>query len=157
MTGLPEVMIVPLAGALLGAAGAWLLPNRMRPAVAARIVTAREVGDRHLIARALARAALAQPNVNFGLLGMADTGVIARVEALLEPPPATRRVVESAYAVAAGCPAVLLLLSIAQVHHWLNYALGLCWPPSAADARQTHKKRYTPLDDALPRFYNYNA
>jgi hypothetical protein len=86
-----------------------------------------EVGDRHLVARALARAALAEPKVRFGLLGMSDCGVVERVEALLEPPPAMRRLVESAFAVAASCSALLLLLSVEQVHHWVGYAFGLCW------------------------------
>ena len=39
MSGLPGVLILPIAGALFGAAGAWLLPSRLRPAVATRIVT----------------------------------------------------------------------------------------------------------------------
>lgn len=88
---------------------------------------AREVGDRRLVARALARAALAQPKVQFGLLGMSDSGVVERVEALLAAPPTPRRLMESAFAIAASCTALLLLLSVEQVHHWLGYALGLCW------------------------------
>lgn len=86
-----------------------------------------QVGDRRVVARALARAALAQPRVQFGLLGMSDGGVVQRVEALLAPPPATRHLVESAFVVAASCTAILLLLSAEQVHHWLGYAFGLCW------------------------------
>lgn len=88
---------------------------------------ATETGDRHLVARALARAALAQPTAHFGLLGISDTGVIERVEALLEPPPARRRLVEGAFAAAATCTATLLLLSVEQVHPLFGYAFGLCW------------------------------
>jgi Zn-dependent protease with chaperone function len=88
---------------------------------------AREIGDRHVVARALARAALAQPKVQFGVLGMSDSGVVVRVEALLEPPPPARRFVEGAFVIAASCTAILLLLSVEQVHHWFGYALGLCW------------------------------
>ena len=87
---------------------------------------AQEVGDRHLVARALARSALAQPDVHVGLLAMSDTGVVQRVEALLRPPPPTRRVTESGFAIAATCAALLLLGSVEQVHHWLGYMLGLC-------------------------------
>ena len=40
MNDLPGLVVLPVAGALFGAAGAWLLPSRMRPAVATRIATA---------------------------------------------------------------------------------------------------------------------
>jgi Zn-dependent protease with chaperone function len=116
-----------LAGAFLPILRPLVIRVRLATERWADEEAATRIGDRHLVARALARASLAQPQLNFGMLGMSDSGVVARVEALLEPPLAARRFVESAYAIAASCTALLLVLSVEQVHHWFVFAFRLCW------------------------------
>lgn len=88
---------------------------------------AAELGDRRLVARAIARAALASDaHTPAGALGMASSGVPARVEALLRPssvgdPDATRWLTAG---VAAG--AVALIGAGIQLHHLVAFALHIC-------------------------------
>ena len=79
---------------------------------------ASEVGDRHLVARTLARAALASTpsRAPRGALGVADHGVVDRVRLLLAPPPADRR---GALALAATA-ALLSWVTAAVFTFWAN-------------------------------------
>jgi Zn-dependent protease with chaperone function len=65
---------------------------------------ASEVRDREMAARGLARAALAQAGHRrcLGVLGVADSAVVARVRALLAPAPAPRRLACAIIIVAAA-------------------------------------------------------
>jgi len=87
---------------------------------------ATEVGDRRLVARAIARAALAQADHGRpAMLGLADHGVQARVDALLAEPVNRSRVVE---ALAASCGALVIatVTSTVQVHHLLAFVTHIC-------------------------------
>jgi Zn-dependent protease with chaperone function len=82
-----------------GAVAAALLPLRrldgaLRLAVErwADEDAAEAVGDRGLVARTIAKVALAQPAAARPALGFADSGVVRRVEALLGAPPARNAV-----------------------------------------------------------------
>ncbi|HEU5032609.1 MAG TPA: M56 family metallopeptidase [Spirillospora sp.] len=82
-----------------GAVAAALLPLRrldgaLRLAVERWVDedAAEAVGDRGLVARTIAKVALAQPAASPPGLGFADSGVVRRVEALLGAPPARNAV-----------------------------------------------------------------
>lgn len=81
------------------------------------------VGDRELVARTIARAALAgarEPS-----LALAGLGVAARVEALLAPPP--RRALHEMFLLAGtGVTLSSLLGSGVQLHHVLALAAHVC-------------------------------
>lgn len=89
-------------------------------------VAAERVGDRRLVARAIARAALAGFDGAGPNLALARLGVPGRVEALLEDPRERR--VWAGLALAAGLLALLASLgaSSVQLHHLVGYALHVC-------------------------------
>jgi Zn-dependent protease with chaperone function len=115
---------------LAGAAVPLLMPlyRRVRYATErwADEEAVREVGSRAVVARAIARAALAQTAAMDVALGMADTGVVERVESLLNEVPRPSRCFEigaiSAVLVAIGGLATSLVL----VEPWAADLLGLC-------------------------------
>lgn len=88
---------------------------------------ARELGDNKLVARAIARAAVAQNDARpGGALALARLGVRARVEDLLREPPSRHR----ALAVLAGTgtlAAVVVISSSVQVHHLAVVAEHACF------------------------------
>lgn len=85
------------------------------------------VGDRHLVARALARAALAQDSYRRPAMSLASLGVGARVRALLaEPTPAPRARRVLAPAAAGLSVTAAALLSSVQVHHLATFAMQVC-------------------------------
>ncbi len=81
-------------------------------------------GDRHLVARTLAKVALRsspQPTAAMGFLGL---GVTARVAALLAPPPAApQRSLVTAVWLSIG---VTGLLGLIQIHHLTGLISALC-------------------------------
>ena len=88
---------------------------------------AAEVGDRHLVARAVIRAALARtyypatPRLGLGLLG-----VPARVDALLLPAPEPVRGPVSAVVAVPGAALAVLVGSALQLHHLIGFASHVC-------------------------------
>ncbi len=88
---------------------------------------AKAVGDRSLVARAIAHAALATTEEPTGALALGDTGTIERVEALLNPgSPASWRA-EVTLHIGTGVVIAGLAISAFQVHDWVVRGLGLCW------------------------------
>lgn len=83
------------------------------------------VGDRHLVARAIARAALGMPSLTPAVLPMAQYGVAARVEALLCDQPSSRAV-EATLTLALFGLIVAAVSSTLQLHHLLAFAMHLC-------------------------------
>lgn len=83
------------------------------------------VGDRQLVARAIARAALATTAVSPAVLSLAQHGVAARVEALLDDRPPSHAVEWTllAFVVALVGGAVS---STVQLHHLLAFAVHVC-------------------------------
>lgn len=84
------------------------------------------VGDRRVVARAIARAALAgSPVPAPGVLAMAGIGVTARVEALVSEAPASRL---TAVAPLAGATATIASLSgsTVQLHHLFAFGAHVC-------------------------------
>ena len=87
---------------------------------------ARQLGDRKLVARAIARAALAEAgSPPIPALALAGLGVPARVEALLAEPPRSRAS-EITLVAGAGATASSMMSSGWQVHHLLSFALHVC-------------------------------
>lgn len=85
------------------------------------------VGDRHLVARALCRAALAQDAYPGHAMSLVGSGVRARVEALLEEPsPASRARPVWAFGAAALIVGTSGLVSSLQLHHLASFASHLC-------------------------------
>ena len=88
-------------------------------------VAARSVGDRSTTARAVAAAAFASSSPAFAL-GLADLGVVGRVDALLNDAPSA----SMAASVVAVAGAALLVLNVAggvvQVHHLALLVLHIC-------------------------------
>lgn len=89
---------------------------------------AAEVGDRRLVARAIARAALARADYPVGpaVLGLGAVGVRARVDALLLPPPLSGALPASALVAAPFAGLAVIAGSTAQVHHLWSYAWHVC-------------------------------
>lgn len=87
---------------------------------------ARIVGDRTLVARAIARAALATTPPSGMVLGMADTGVADRVRSLLEDPPPASRLIEVGLVSVAVLAILVLAASAVAVEPWVVAMLGLC-------------------------------
>lgn len=86
----------------------------------------RELGDNKLVARAIARAALAQTDAGPGpALALARLGVRARVEDLLREPP-SRRGALGALAATGALAAVAVGSSSVQVHHLAMVAEHAC-------------------------------
>ncbi len=115
---------------LAGAAVPWLMPlyRRVRYATErwADEEAVREVGSRAVVARAIARAALAQTGGVEAALGIADTGVVQRVESLLSDVRPTSRCLEIG-AVSAVLVAIAGLgTSLLLVEPWAADLLGLC-------------------------------
>ena len=86
----------------------------------------RDVGSREIVARAIARAAIAQADAVASGLGMADTGVLERVESLLRGEPRCIRLLEVGFACAAIVAGTALALSIALVGPSIAAMLGFC-------------------------------
>lgn len=87
---------------------------------------AHEVGDRMLVACAIARAALAETGSDHEpAMALANLGVAARVEALLGG-PRPGRTSELMFAAGAGATASSFFSSYWQVHHVASYALHFC-------------------------------
>lgn len=83
------------------------------------------VGDRRLVARAIARAALGKTMVTPAFLSLAQSGVSARVEALLADQPSSRAV-EAALAAALAALLAATVSSTLQLHHLLTFAAHVC-------------------------------
>jgi hypothetical protein len=83
------------------------------------------VGDRQLVATAIARAALAIDGHAAGTLGMASGSVPARVRALLAPQRGLRSVMAWS---AMGCAmaGVVAIASSVQLHHLVTFSQHLC-------------------------------
>jgi Zn-dependent protease with chaperone function len=95
---------------------------------------ATDVGDRHLVARALARAGLAQvaaarpsPSPG-GALREADDGVVARARALLTDPPQPRRVLTGALLALVLATAGAAALTAHDTEHRFEHAQALYAP-----------------------------
>jgi beta-lactamase regulating signal transducer with metallopeptidase domain len=92
-------------------------------------VAAAEVGNRRLVARGLARAALArreharsfaQPPVPSATLAVADGQLVERIDRLLEPPPRRARLVCAAVLSVAILCSVTGMASVVQVHRQIE-------------------------------------
>lgn len=82
------------------------------------------VGDRSLVARAIAQAALVSVSSGAGALAIGDLGVAARVEALLDERGGPRA---NAALVSVGAVALVTVAgSTVQLHHLLAFVSGLC-------------------------------
>jgi Zn-dependent protease with chaperone function len=90
-------------------------------------VAAIAVGDRQLVALALAKAALVDTTAS-GALAMSDSGVVERVDALLSPPRRPSRVAICVACVGIAVVCGALSVSAVLAHHWLTALLGLCAP-----------------------------
>ena len=87
---------------------------------------AAEVGDRAMVACAIARAALASQSVpRFGL-AIADAGVVERVELMLTGPAGNFRVIEALLGVVIVAGICGLVTSVALIEPWTLAVLGLC-------------------------------
>ena len=87
---------------------------------------AAEIGDRAVVACAIARAALAaQPAPRFGL-AMADAGVVERVEIMLAGPAPRSRLIEAVLGVVIVAGICGLGASLLLVEPWSLAVLGLC-------------------------------
>ncbi len=84
------------------------------------------VGDRPLVARAIARAALATADHSKRSLALAGLGVPARVDALLRPPD--RRPTARAVGIAVGTGIVVFNLvgATVQLHHLIAFTAHIC-------------------------------
>lgn len=111
-----------------------VFPPLQRLAIQVRFATERwadedaavHVGDRRLVARALARAALVQAGAPpTGALALTGTGVPARVEALLAE-PTNVRLAQAALGILGTSAVVALASSSVQVHHLVELADHLC-------------------------------
>lgn len=86
----------------------------------------REVGDRAVVARAIARAAIAQTDAVAGALGIADTGVVERIESLLNEGPKPSRLLELGLTGVITCAVGGLALSVMLIEPWVAKLLGFC-------------------------------
>lgn len=121
------VRTVELAAAALPLLHPLVLRVRFATERWADEAAALRVGDRALVARALAHAAFAEARPRPGLSGMSDSGVVERVEAMLAAPPVRSRSTELiAVAVLAACAAGIVGSAV-QVHHLVVGALHLCF------------------------------
>jgi len=114
---------------LCGAAFPVLRPlgRRVRFAVErwADEVAATAIGDRAVVARALAKAAMIDTTAS-GTLAMSDSGVVERVEALLCQSPARPAIARPWAAVTLAVVSGGLLVWAVTLHTWLSGLLGLC-------------------------------
>jgi beta-lactamase regulating signal transducer with metallopeptidase domain len=88
-------------------------------------VAARSIGDRDLVARTVAHAALLQPAHGAGL-GIASGSIVERVQALRRPAPTRSLWAELALTASVIATAALLVVSILGVQRWIVAFLGLC-------------------------------
>lgn len=86
---------------------------------------AARVGDRRLVARAIARAALATTPATPVVLPLARYGVAARVEALLSDQPSSRAVEATLTLALLGLVAATVSSTL-QLHHLLAFAAHVC-------------------------------
>jgi Zn-dependent protease with chaperone function len=86
----------------------------------------RDVGDRTVVARAVARAAIAQTDAPVTGLGMADTGVLERVESLLQGAPRRARLLELGFIGGALVAGIALAGSVVLIEPALAAVFGLC-------------------------------
>lgn len=85
-----------------------------------------EIGDRALVASAIARAALAsQPSPRLGL-AMADAGVVDRVQIMLADPPPRSPLLEALLIVVVIGGLGGLVVSALLLEPWMLAVLGLC-------------------------------
>lgn len=85
--------------------------------------TAREVGDRRLTARTLARAALAADRSAQGTsMGLTEYGVSERVKSLLGPPPPRRRLVTALISVLTAVTLAAATAADLDIDHFLDQA-----------------------------------
>jgi Zn-dependent protease with chaperone function len=118
-----------LAGDVVASAVPFLRPvaNRLGHVIErwADEEAALAVGDRRLVATAIAQAALAIDGHTAGTLGMASGSVPDRVRALLAPQRALRSVLAWS---GMGCAlaAVVAVASSVQLHHLLTFSQHLC-------------------------------
>jgi Zn-dependent protease with chaperone function len=88
---------------------------------------ATELGDRQLVARAIARAALATNDaMSAPAQGMATSGVVARVEALRRPVRINGVSLASWFAAGSTALTVAAVSSTVQLHHLVAFALHIC-------------------------------
>jgi Zn-dependent protease with chaperone function len=87
---------------------------------------AAEVGDRALVASAIARAALATHGAPEAALAMADAGVVERVEIMLAGSPRESRVIERLLSGVVLAGAFGLLASLLLVGPWFLALVGFC-------------------------------
>jgi Zn-dependent protease with chaperone function len=88
---------------------------------------AQAVGDRELVAQAVARAALATfDHANKPALSLTGSGVPARIEALRAEPPQWHGRAKVACAAVAGFVVVGLAASTMQLHHLVQFAIHIC-------------------------------
>lgn len=89
-------------------------------------VAALQVRDRRLVATAVAHAALGRVSARAGLLGVSDTGVVERVEALLAAPQRPHRGVEILAGLSLFVSFVVVLGSTVPAHHWIARFATAC-------------------------------
>ncbi len=87
---------------------------------------ARHIGSRDVVARAIARAAIAAADAPVTELGMADAGVLERVESLLQGEPRRVRMTELGFASGAIVAASALVISAVLVEPSIAAILHLC-------------------------------
>lgn len=85
-----------------------------------------EVGDRAVVARAIAHAAIAQTDAAEGGLAIADTGVVQRIESLLNEDPNASRLTELGLTGAITGAVSGLVLSVVLVEPWVAKLVGFC-------------------------------
>ncbi len=89
-------------------------------------VAARRLGDRRLVARAIARAALASHDAASPAFALAGLGVPDRVRALLDDPCRRRRSTAAALPLGLAALVASFAGSTVQLHHLVSYALHIC-------------------------------
>jgi hypothetical protein len=115
-------------------AAASMLPPLRPAARRVRLATERwadqdavcEVGDPMIVARAIARAALARSNTVSPLLALSGSDVAARIEALTRNRPGSR--MDWATMAVALPMAVSLVAVVAQAHHLVEFVRTFCMP-----------------------------
>ncbi|MFP5579327.1 MAG: M56 family metallopeptidase [Acidimicrobiia bacterium] len=79
---------------------------------------ARAVGDRQLVAATIARVAL--DGTNSAVLAFSGSGVLERVEAMLDEPPVTSDLTGATLLATTGITASTMTAPALQVHHWIG-------------------------------------
>jgi Zn-dependent protease with chaperone function len=87
---------------------------------------AREVGDRGVVALAIAHAAIVETEAVQGGLAMADTGVVQRIESLLNEGPKPSRVLELGLTGVIAGAVGGLVFSVVHIEPWIASLLGIC-------------------------------